>query len=255
MEHLGFDEPDINITGDLVEQQLRLWNARRLAALEKPDSKQQAFRFVTLARDKGCLGKEIAADLSRRLGWHVFDKEIVTYIAENSHVHESLVNELDQKAQGLIQDAVGRILRMPEYASFGKEEYHRGLLKTLVYLATQGSAILVGRGANFALKGNSQGVKVRIIASREARLQRLMQKWKITMKEAQRRMQNDDEERRKFIRQCYGREFDDMHSYDIVFNTDGVSAQRVVSSILAFMSLQEQAAGEGKTLKARTQTA
>ena len=146
MENMGTDEP--NLLADPVDQKLRLWYALCEAAREKL-KEESGFRFLTIARDEGSLGNEIAQELARRLGWHVFDKEIVTYIAKNSHVRERLVRQLDQKSQGLIEDAISRFLRMPEYASFGTDDYREALLETLVSLATHGSAIIVGRGANF----------------------------------------------------------------------------------------------------------
>jgi cytidylate kinase len=236
MENIGTDAT--NRLADPVERQIRLWNARRYAAEEKL-KEEYGFRFLTIARDEGSLGNEIAQELSRRLGWHVFDKEIVAYIAKNSHVRESLVRQLDQKSQSLIEDAVSRLLRMPEYASFGTDEYREALLRTLVSLAAHGSAILVGRGANFVLRENEQGLKVRITASPEVRVQRLSKSWKATPEESRRRMEADDEERRKFIRQYFGRDFDDLCFYDIVYNTDRASAERIASSILVLMNLPE----------------
>jgi hypothetical protein len=230
MEHLGSDEQKTTI--DLVERQLRLWNARRLAELEKlKEESSHCIRFLTIARDEGSLGDEIAQELSRKLGWHVFDKEIVTRIAENTKVRENLVKQLDQKSQGLIQDIVSRILRL-ELHSFGVQEYHETLLTTLICIATHGSAILVGRGANFALKDNDRGLCVRITASREARIQRLSRNWNVDPEQARHRMQADDEERREFIRQYFKKDFDDLRFYDLIFNTDRLSIEQIVTSIL-----------------------
>lgn len=244
MEHLGTDGSDF--MAEMVERQLLLWNARREAAQERL-KEESGFRFLTIARDEGSLGDEIAAELARRLGWHAFDKEIVSYIARNSHVRENLVCQLDQKSQGIIQDAIARFLRMPEYSSFGSEEYHEALLETVVCLATHGSAILVGRGANYILRQNAEGLSVRITASAEIRIQRLSRNWKATLEETRRRMEADDEERRKFIRQYFRQDFDDLGFYDVVYNTDRASPERIVSSILVFMNLHEAAPAGSET--------
>jgi len=233
MEHIGTAET--NISADAVEKQLRSWNAKREAAREKL-KKGSGFRFLTIARDEGSLGNEIAQDLARLLEWHVFDKEIVTFIAKNSHVREIVVRQLDQKSQSLIGDAISRLLRMPEFASFGTDEYREALLRTLVSLAAHGSAILMGRGANFVLRENEQGLKLRVTASPEVRSERLSKTWQVTPEEAHHRMETDDEERRKFIRHYFRRDFDDLDFYDIVYNTDRLSADRIASSILAFMT-------------------
>jgi cytidylate kinase len=225
-------------TAELVEQQLLLWNARRMAAHEKSKG-ESGYRFLTIARDEGSLENEIAQELSRRLRWHVFDREILTYIAKNRHVREKLVRELDEKSQGFVKDAIPRLLSIPEYVSFGREEYHEALLKTLICLATHGAAILVGRGANFVLREDAHGLNVRVTASPEVRAQRLSEDWKVTIEEARRRMQVDDEERRKFIHHYYRQDFDDACFYDIVVNTDRVSTEQVASLILAFMNHHE----------------
>ena len=166
MDSPGFG--NLDVASEIVERRLALWNATLRAAHEKDkDGFGRRFRFLTIARDKGCLGDEIAQQLSLRLGWHVFDKEIVTYIARNSHVRENLVCQLDGKSQSLVEDTISRLLRMPEYGSFGSSEYHESLIKTLVCLAEHGAAILVGRGANFALRGDDGGIRMRVTAPDE----------------------------------------------------------------------------------------
>ena len=121
----------------------------------------------------------------------------------------------------------------------GADEYREALLGTLVSLAAHGSAILVGRGANFVLRENEQGLNVRITASPEVRIQRLSKSWKATLEEARHRMEADDEERRKFIHQYFNRDFDDRGFYDIIYNTDRASAERIASSILVFMGFPQ----------------
>lgn len=144
------------------------------------------------------------------------------------------MRQLDQKSQGLLEEVISRLRRMPECASFSSDEYHEALLKTLVCLAIHGHAILVGRGANFALGEIQSGVKLLITASLDVRLQRLSQIWNVAPEEARKRMQTGDEERRKFIHRVYRRDFDDMHAYDFVFNTDHLSVKQVASSVLSF---------------------
>ena len=237
MEYLGSDEQKSTVAR--VEHELRLWSDQLLAAHAKLNGESgSCFRFLTIARDGGSLGDEIAQEISRRLGWHVFDKEIVTYIAENNKIRENLVNQLDQKAQGLIQDMISRFLR-PESASFGVEEYHETLLQALACVAAHGSSILLGRGANFALREDKRGLYVRITASFEVRVKRLIESWKVNPEEARRRLQAEDKERREFIHQYFRKDFDDMRFYDLMFNTDHLSIEQILTSILPVIKGQK----------------
>ena len=235
MKRLGYNESNIN--DRLVEKQLHQWNARRRDFNGKK-VREPEFRFLTIAEDEGSLGSEITGELSRQLGWHVFDEEIIHYIAQNSHVSDKLVRQLDKKSQGGIQETIERFLKSIETNAFSSDDYREGLLVTLLCLARQGSAILVGRGANFALYNEKRGLKIRLTASPEVRIRRLSELWKVTNEEARHRMHANDEEKRKFIHHYYYHDYDDLLCYDITFNTDRTPVDRIVSSITGFVSIQ-----------------
>jgi cytidylate kinase len=227
---------DLHITSEVVERQLERWNA-----LQKADRENQrktpaaAFRFVTIARDEGGLGTEVAQELSKRLGWHLFDREIVSYIARESHVRENLVRQLEGTTQSAAEDVISRFLKMFESKFIENLEYHLSLVKTLAYLAKSGSSIIVGRGANFVLRDDKEGVNARITASPEIRIQRVSQSMKITLEEARRHVQTDDEERRRFMHKYYRRDYENVEFYDAVYNTDRASAKQVASSIIGLI--------------------
>ena len=232
-------------TGHLIERSLLLSNVLKKAGNEAPTvGPENRFRFLTISRDRGSMGDAIAQELSGNLGWHVFDREIVNYIAENSHVRESLVRQLDERSQGLIQDSIQRFLGMVEGGAFSVEDYHHALVRTLAYLAARGDAILIGRGANFALHGDQLGLHIRITASPETRVGRLSERWKVTPSEARRRMIELDAERKDFVRRHFHRDVDDERFYDFVYNTDRVEPDHVIASILAAVSLPVHTAPE-----------
>ena len=232
-------------TAHLIERRLLLSSVLKKAVDEAPSvGPESRFRFITISRDRGSMGDAVAQELAGHLGWHVFDREIVNYIAENSHVRENLVRQLDERSQGLVQDTIQRFLSMVEGWAFGVEEYHHALVKTLAYLAARGEAIIIGRGANFALHAERQGIHVRITASPETRIARLSERWNVTHAEARRRMLELDAERRDFVRRHFHRDVADDRFYDLVFNTDRVEAEHVVAAILALISLPIHTASE-----------
>ena len=232
MEHSQTD-----IAARISDRQMRLWNALHSAqrVVETAATVNSRYKFMTLSRDDGSLGNEIALELAARLGWHLFDKEIVNYIAENNHVREDMVRQLDERSQGLAHEAILRLLRMPEGRPFGSGEYHESLMKTFATLATRGGAILVGRGANYALRWAEHGLHVRIAGSLEVRLRRVSQSWDVSPERARPCLLSIDADRRNFIRRHYGKDFDDLRYYDLLFNTDHLSASQVVASIMWVM--------------------
>jgi cytidylate kinase len=220
----------------LIERQMLFREARERVVKEGPQVALRArYRFVTVSRQAGSLGADIVRDLGGRLCWHVYDREILESIASSAHVRHRLVEQLDEKAQGLVQETVQRFLRLAEGGSFGIEEYHEGLLRTLAGLAARGEAILVGRGANFVLQGQGSGLHVRIIASEAVRVERLCRRWNVTAAEALRKVREVDLERNAFIRFHFKRDIGDPAFYDLVLSTDNLMPSQAVTMILAAM--------------------
>jgi hypothetical protein len=224
----------------LVERQMLLSQVREKAGSHPAENEPaRGHRFVTIARTVGSLGDEVAAELAARLRWHVFDREIVDTIAQNSHVRQDLVRELDERSQSLIHDTVARLLLMAAGMSFGKEDYHEALLKTLALLAARGEAIIVGRGSAFALHGEP-GLHLRFAASPEVRVQRLALQWRLAPEAARRRMEQIDAERRDFVQHHFRQSHDDLGFYDAVFNTDRHTVQQIANAVMGMIHLPEQ---------------
>jgi cytidylate kinase len=221
----------------LIERQMLLSRVRDHAEPAPPAAEPAgSYRFITLARDIGAHGDEVAAQLAEQLHWQVYDKEIVDYIARDSRVRQDLVRELDERSQNLIQDMVERLLLMAEGISFGNEEYHKALLKALAYLAARGGVVIVGRGGAYALQGE-RGLHLCVTAPEDVRVQRLAHQWQVRPEDARRRMQQVDTERRSFIQRHYRENVDDPRGYDAVFNSDRLSVAEIVRAVLGMMVL------------------
>jgi hypothetical protein len=232
-------ESERDITARISERQMRLWNA-----LHSPGRlKSLPHRFLTISRDEGTLGDEIARAVAHELGWRVYDKEIVNEIANNSHVREELVSRLDEKSQGLAYDimleGILDMFKTPEGPHFGSENYHESLLKTFATIAAHGEAVLVGRGANFALRWSEHGIHVRIVGSLEVRVHRISDAYHLSPDVARQRLLAADAERRAFIRYHFKSDYDDVRSYHAFFNTDHLSVDQVVDSILPLIKREK----------------
>ena len=219
----------------LVERQMLLSQVRDKAAdLQPARAPAEGHRFITIARTMGSLGDEVAAELAARLGWHVFDREIVDVIAQDSNVRQDLVRELDERSQSLIHDTVARLLLMASGISFGNEEYHKGLLKALALLAARGNAVIVGRGSAYALQGEP-GLHLRVVAAPDVRVHRLAAYWSIPPDAARRRMEQIDGERRNFIQHHFRQDVDDLRFYDAVFSTDRQTVGQITDAVMGMI--------------------
>jgi cytidylate kinase len=219
----------------MVERQMLLHEERdKLVRDSHAEIITGPYRFITISRDIGALGDIAAAELAKRLQWQVYDKEIVDYIANDSHVRHNLVRQMDEKAQNLIHDTVDRLLQMFEGSAFGNEEYHVALLRSLATLAARGGLIILGHGGAFALQGQP-GLHLRMTASLALRMERLSKRWRLSLEETRRRVLQTDADRREFIRYHFKADADDIRFFNAVFNTDLATVDQIVTAILGLL--------------------
>ena len=218
----------------LVDRQIVLSNARIKAMREgEINGHRYAYRVVAIEPDIGSRTKEIANALAEAMRWQVFNDEIVQYIAKNAHVKEKIVREMDEKSQNLVQEEIEQFLRLlMRENSFSEVEYHQALLKALVSLESKGEAILVGHGCAFALDDKSS-LRVRITGSLDKRLERLCKRWQQPMETVRKRVREREQKIRELVQFHFGKDRNDLSSYDLVLNTDNLTVTKMVDILLA----------------------
>src|SRR5512137_2175345 len=137
---------------DLVKKQVALYRAydiREEHAQRSGRGKEGGLSFgpyLLISREKGAGGSSVAQLAGKRLGWQVFDKEIVDAIAQKARVRRELVESLDERHRATIHDAVARLLDPQPIETAG---YMAHLHEVLLTLGHQGDVVIVGRGADY----------------------------------------------------------------------------------------------------------
>ncbi len=208
---------------------------------------------VTISRQHGSGGEEVAAQVCRMLGYHLFDKqqinqaavaaglseqEVIDYSEENYKV-KNFLDRLLRRPVAVSQvrvwreDATGA--RIPE-AQVLSETAALTLVQKAVRAACEaGNVVIVGRGGQVILKDQPCALHVRIKAPMEVRLQRIKEQLK-DEKQAYhadvgiRRAAQDviierDAASAEYIRQYYGVDWDDPSLYHAILNTGKLGIQ------------------------------
>jgi cytidylate kinase len=171
--------------------------------------------IITLSREMGSGGKAIANLVARRLGgkWKVYDKEIVDNIAKETKLEKKLIESIDEKRIPLVDELVTEIFGRRFLNMSG---YYRHLIKTLSLIGQRGYAIVLGRGANFIYP---HALKIRVICEMSQRIAWEMTYEGITRAEAMARINESDEERKKFVEAIFSHDPKKAHHYDLVIRT------------------------------------
>jgi cytidylate kinase len=170
---------------------------------------------ITLSRETGTGGTEIAQEVGTRLGWPVYDHKLLERIAQDAGVRASLLESVDEHRGTWLKEAFEGLFGAP-YIS--EPAYVHHLVKTVLALGAHGECVIVGRGAAFILPAAST-LRVRLIAPSWHRVATLSQRQGIDRAEASEKVLALDKERTGFVRDYFQHDSRNPHYYDLVLNT------------------------------------
>ncbi|RUL87831.1 cytidylate kinase-like family protein [Tautonia sociabilis] len=176
------------------------------------------FRVVCIAREAGAGGSLLGRMVADRLGWTVYDSQIVATIARRMERPIEEVETLDELSPSVVQDWF-LPLREEHWAPL--EAYLDHLAKLVLSIGHAGDAVVVGRGAGFMIPRH-ETLSVRVIAPLKARSRRLADRLGVSPRTARRLAVDLDRRRRKFARTMFRVDDADPHQYDLVIDTESL---------------------------------
>jgi CMP/dCMP kinase len=205
-------------------------------------------RAITISREYGSGGGEIATRLAMHLGWRLVDHEIVERVASEMGTTIQQAEARDERAEGFLARAFNGLQFLePAYMAgassdvllTNEETYLETVSKIVRAAAAQGHVVIVGRGSQVLLAQQRDILHVRIIAPFEKRVAYVMQREGIDQAAAESRVKMKDHDRIKHLETAYHRKPSDAHMYDIVLNTSYLSLDSAVEIIS--LTLQQKA--------------
>lgn len=181
--------------------------------------------IITIGRQFGSGGSEIANRLAKELGIHVYDKNILRMNSDESGIKESYFYLADEKAGNKL---LYRILSgltpekgSPSYGSnlVSADNLFRFQSEVIRKLAAEESCIFVGRCADYILEGTENLIRIFIYADFENRISRIMEKELYEPKDVAKNIKRIDKERRDYHRYYTGKDWENVENYDLMLNT------------------------------------
>jgi len=218
-----------SVDAKLVEKQMRNWElarGQRLAGSDTPPREVQP--FVTISRQAGSGGRELAAALGETLGWPVFDRQILQSMAGDDTIRHRVYQSLDERDLGWFEESLRAFMQ----SEFVRNDYFRRLGETVLSLARQGSAIFVGRGIDLVLP-RTVGLRLQIVAPLEKRVEWWCAAHDTTPAVARQDLESMDEERASFIRRHFGADHVEPTRFDLTVNVEHMNRAQAVDIVLA----------------------
>jgi cytidylate kinase len=192
----------------------RHWEERRKAEVSRADQLGGRSLTIALAREAGTQGTDVAREVGTRLGWPVYDHELLERIAQDLGIRTRLLESVDEKRVGWLLEALGGLMPGP---SASESAYVHGLVKTVLALGSHGECVIVGPGAAFILPAEAT-LRVRLVAPLKHRVASIAQRLGLSRDQAKCQTQALDRERDRFIRDHFFKDPTDPQNYDLVLN-------------------------------------
>ena len=212
-----------------VERQLSNWEIARTQRPPQPGGRrEETADFICISRMVGIDGREVAVPLAERLGWPLFDREVLDRMAGDDEVRRRIYRAMDEHdfkwwEAAMSPWVVGRYV-MDDY-------FHR-LCDAVLGLARQGRCVFLGRGADLVLP-QGRGLRVRLVASLPTRRRAMAASRARTEAEARAAIDAEEHARAEFFRRHFHASPDDVLRYDLVLNLDRLSVGEAVELVLA----------------------
>lgn len=222
---------------NLVERQLAMSNIRDHLA-EAPSRLGQYTAedgtifgpCLLVSRQCGSGGSLVARQVGELLGWNIFDAKMVDEIARSAHVHQRLVQSVDERIHSHWERMWHEFL--PDDLS--DKKYLRHLKEVVMALGHHGDVVIVGRGAQYFLPSQC-AVRVRLVAPLETRAKRVAERQKLSLEEAKLKVEEIDKERAAFVWKIFRKDVGSPLNQDITINTEEVTTESAVKIVIAML--------------------
>jgi cytidylate kinase len=201
----------------IVERQVRRWFEQQRAAERRWSRVESEMQrpMVALSREYGGLGLEVARFAADRLGFDLYDQQLLEEVLEASHVQRKVIESLDEATRRRIDDWIGEQFGG---GAFAESEYLRNLSRILLTIGRHGGGVVVGRGAHYILDPQAT-LRVRVFAPLEVRVARIAEREGLSPHQARSRVFRIDAERNAFAWRHFNKDISDSRHYDLLVNT------------------------------------
>ena len=196
--------------------------------------------IITIEREYGSGGGEIAQLVANRLGWKLWDQRLTEEIARLANCSKAAVEAREERNDPLYYRLFKSFMRgsyegsinAPKLNLVDSETILKTTQRVVERAAERGSCVIVGRGSQHFPRNRSDTLRVFLYAPREDKVRRLRARGK-SEKEAEELVDSVDRERSDFIKKYFNVEWPDRAIYQSMINT-AIGDEIVVQLILDF---------------------
>lgn len=181
---------------------------------------------ITIARQLGAGGGAVAHRVADAMGWRLLDRALVERIAAELEVAPELVERCDERVESFVErlgmylsEGFPEVLPAQLPPPVSPELTARAARRIVAAVVEEGPAVIVGHGAQCILQQHPRSLHVLLHAPFEARVERARNRYGVGPEEAAERIRRSDADRRRYVREHFGRDWLDPTLYGLCVDT------------------------------------
>ncbi|MBP7735762.1 MAG: cytidylate kinase-like family protein [Spirochaetes bacterium] len=198
-----------------------------------------ALPFLTISREYGCLGYRVGVAVADIFNtkyhneprWTVFDRGILDHLMKDMNISRNLAETLTDRAR----DSMDYFFKTTFEKYPPEALVYKKLVETIRIIAANGHAVIIGRVGNVITRDLHLGYHVRLLASKEKKIDNITEQFKVSRNEAKDILAKKGEEREQFILKRLTVDMNNPSIYNLVINTSELSIEDTASLILKGM--------------------
>src|ERR1044071_2624180 len=198
--------------------------------------------IITISRQFGAGGSEVARRVAAELDWRLVDNELIDRVAARAGLPPEEVARKEERAPGFVERLARALARSaPELFLRSAERVPEPEEATLVRVTdtgvaevpAEGRVVMVGRAAAAVLRSEHDALHVKLVAPEPFRLRAAAARFGTDPRETESRLHDTDAARARYQRQHYGHDWDDPGNYHMVLNTERLGYDGATDIIVA----------------------
>lgn len=225
--------PAADIISMIAAVTLTVTFMRTLKTTEKPEENAAVIKpskkgvIITIAREHGSSGKQIGKLVAERLGIPFYYKEMTALAAKESGLDREFISDINSNSPELFQ-SLYLSTDVIQQAIVAQD-------KVIKQIAENGSCVIVGRAADYVLRGNPDVVRIFIYANEEYRIKRVMEIYGDSPAKAKESIRRSDEARASYYRNISSQGWGDRHNYELMLDSS-VGTERSADIICGYIA-------------------
>ena len=200
--------------------------------------------LITISRQYGAGGSEVARRVAAELGWRVVDNELVEEVATRAGVPPAQVAEREERVPSFVERLARTLVAstpelFPTTLTGGtlpklqEADLVRITESVVAEAAARGRLVLVGRAAPAVLAQERDSLHVKLVASRAYRIRAAAHRLDVDYQQAATVVDESDRTRDRYHRQYYGRDWNDPVLYHMVLNSEALGLDGTTEVIVS----------------------